>query len=366
MSPRFVRRLAAVAALALGAGAAAVAPAASASIRPECGWESLTLLNGWQSAQANWNTGDPEYCLDNGIVYLAGSLRNPANADTEFAVLPSQELPTSNLDLLVYTYGGSTGQLTIGSNGAMYAAGSGADQYTSLAGISFPVAGTSLTPLSLYPGWQSGQSQFGTGNPAYVVSGGIVHWTGSLTNANDTNHFAMVPSNTYADRCLDANVYTNGGHVGTLQIWPPSTMFPADYDMTVFNAIPALTYYAQLTSLAGISYPVNGAAAWQPLALQNGWAAASPNDYCQYYPSTPSYYVQGHIVYLTGEIVQDPVGGGFLGTLPAGARPQHDLYLMVGRSNEYLHISPNGNMYAFGADQPNLVSLGNISYQTSS
>ena len=113
MSPRFVRLLAApVVALALGAGAAAVAPAASASIRPDCGWQSLTLLNGWQSAQASWNTGDPEYCVDNGIVYLAGSLKNPANADTEFAVLPSQELPTSNLDLLVYTYGVSAALFT--------------------------------------------------------------------------------------------------------------------------------------------------------------------------------------------------------------------------------------------------------------
>jgi hypothetical protein len=31
---------------------------------------------------------------------------------------------------------------------------------------------------------------------------------------------------------------------------------------------------------------------------------------------------------------------------------------------DYLHISPNGNMYAFGRDQSYPISLGNISYQT--
>jgi len=137
-----VRRPAAlIGALALAAGIAAAAPAAHASIRPACAWQSLYLLNGWQSAQSNWNTGDPEYCIDNGIVYLSGSLKNPTNAGNEFAVLPPQALPTSRLDLLAYTYNGTIGQLIIGPDGAMYADGSDADQYTSLAGVSFPSPG---------------------------------------------------------------------------------------------------------------------------------------------------------------------------------------------------------------------------------
>ncbi len=118
MSPRFVRRPAAlIAVLALAAGVAAAAPAASASITPACVWQSLYLLNGWQSAQTSWNTGDPEYCVDNGIVYLSGSLKNPTNAGNEFAVLPPQALPTSRLDLLAYTYDGTIGQLIIGASG---------------------------------------------------------------------------------------------------------------------------------------------------------------------------------------------------------------------------------------------------------
>jgi len=232
LSPRFVRWPAAlIGALALAAGIAAAAPAAHASIRPACAWQSLYLLNGWQSAQSNWNTGDPEYCIDNGIVYLSGSLKNPTNAGNEFAVLPPQALPTSRLDLLAYTYNGTIGQLIIGPDGAMYADGSDADQYTSLAGVSFPVAGTALTPLALYSGWHSGQAQFGAGNPGYVITDGIVHWTGSLTTTNTPNtgypgnYFAMVPAAAHADRCLNATVYTDGDHVGNMAIWPPSTVY---------------------------------------------------------------------------------------------------------------------------------------------
>jgi hypothetical protein len=380
MSSRFARLLAApIAALGLVAGAFAVAaPAASASITPDCVWQSLYLVNGWQSAQGNWNTGDPEFCLDNGTVYLSGSLKNPVAGGFEFAALPPRALPTSNLVLAVYTYGGSVGQLTILSDGKMYATGGNASQYTSLAGISFPVAGTALTPLNLKPldttpNWQSAQSQYGTGDPGYVVTDGIAHWTGSMTavsNPNANYDFVTDTPGAVPDSCFDFNVYTYGDHVGDLQIWPGTTSHPSDYGMHVSG-----TGSATLTSLAGVSFPVQGHAAWQALNLQDGWAPydGGPSDYL---PScaaafTPSYYIQDHIVYLTGEIAQYPVGNAFIGTLPATARPQHDLYLIVwgGDSTEYLHISPNGNMNVWGypyQNGQNVISLANVSYQTSS
>jgi hypothetical protein len=48
------------------------------------------------------------------------------------------------------------------------------------------------------------------GNPGYVITDGIVHWTGSLTTTNPPNtgypgnYFAMVPSGVDAGRCLNA------------------------------------------------------------------------------------------------------------------------------------------------------------------
>jgi hypothetical protein len=67
-------------ALALAVGArAARGPAASASIAPpECSWHPLSLMNGWQSAQGEWGTGNPSYCVTSlGMVYLSGSLTQP-------------------------------------------------------------------------------------------------------------------------------------------------------------------------------------------------------------------------------------------------------------------------------------------------
>jgi hypothetical protein len=70
--------------------------------------------------------------------------------------------------------------------------------------------------------------------------------------------------------------------------------------------------------------------------------------------------------HLIGWLAQNSPGSNFIGTLPLAARPVHDLYLIAGPDGEYLHISPNGNMYVFGAIQPNVVKLDAIAYQTSS
>ena len=373
MSPSFARLLAApIAALGLVAGAFAVtAPAASASITPNCVWQSLYLVNGWQSAQGNWNTGDPAYCVDNGIVYLSGSLKQPTGGSWEFAALPPQALPTSNLVLAVYTFGGSVGQLTILADGEMNATGGGATQYTSLAGISFPVAGTTLHLLNLkpltptlMPAWESAQAWYGTGDPSYVVTDGIAHYTGSLTASNNPNigdpSLVTDSSGPYPDSCFDFNIDTYGNHVGDLQIWPGTTSRPSDYGTHVWG-----TGSATFTSLAGVSFPEAGHATWQALTLLQPWTPVGGVP--DYQPScatafTPSYYIQNHVVYLTGELA----GAGLIGTLPAAARPQHDLYLIVwgAKSQEYLHITPTGDMYEFG--QYDTISLTNVSYQTSS
>jgi hypothetical protein len=173
----------------------------------------------------------------------------------------------------------------------------------------------------------------------------------------------MVPGGADAGRCLNATVYTYGDHVGNVGIWPPSTVY-IDRDMFVSDTPGGTTgYYASFTSLAGISYPAAGTATWQPLSLAAGWTEVTPSSYCQYYPSTPSYYVRGHVAYLSGWI-QGPAESGLAGTLPAVARPVHDLYMIVG-PDAYLHISPNGDMYVSGATE-GWLRLDTIAYQTSS
>src|SRR5260370_5623817 len=107
-----------------------------------------------------------------------------SDSDNYFATRPQQARPASNLYLRVYAYAGTTGVVEIASNGAMYAHGGKATSFTSLAGISFPMAtletGQPITPLE--NGWQSADSQWGTGNPSYYISNGVVHLSGSVDN----------------------------------------------------------------------------------------------------------------------------------------------------------------------------------------
>ena len=150
-----------VAALALAVAACVSAPAAGASIRPACLWQPLSLVNGWQSAQSLYGTGDPEYCVDNGIVYLAGSLYQPVAGGEWFAVLPPQAAPASTSYFTVYTENGAAGVLRVEPGGYMYAYNGVATGFTSLAGISFPAAQSAPAgqPLALEYGWQSGRAR---------------------------------------------------------------------------------------------------------------------------------------------------------------------------------------------------------------
>jgi len=51
---------------------------------------TLSLENGWQSAQPPYGTGDPSYSVKNGVVHLSGSLFQPPvpGGTQDFAVLP--------------------------------------------------------------------------------------------------------------------------------------------------------------------------------------------------------------------------------------------------------------------------------------
>jgi len=368
MKARLSRVIAApVAAIALAAAfGAATVPGASASIRPACGWQSLYLQNGWQSADSAWNSGDPVYCVDNGVVYLGGSLTQPTAGPDEFAKLPPQALPTSSLYLSVYTYEGSPGTLHIGSDGSMSVWDDDipgrAGEFTSLAGISFPLAGTSLQQLPLNPAWQSAGSTWNTGDPSYVIGNGIVHLAGSATITDITNPatwFLQIPNAMAPDRCVETNVYTFGSTVGTLLANQTDDMY--------FETGGDLSDQVKYISLAGVAYPAHGAI-WTPLNLQTGWTTGVGD--CQT-GWMPSYTVIDHIVYLSGAVIKSQPGASTLiGTLPATARPQHDLFLTVSTGQNALgalHITPAGLMFVSGgATQTSLTSLSGISFQTSS
>jgi hypothetical protein len=319
------------------AGAAVGAPAASASIN--CQWQPLSLQPGWHSEQSAWNSGDPAYCIDGGFVYLSGSLAQSGSSGDYFAGLPQEARPGSNLYLSVYTYGGTTGVVQIDTNGAMYAYGGKATQFTSLAGISFPMAtletGQKITPLQ--DGWQSADSQWDTGDPAYYLSNGVVHLSGSVYNPvnQDWYFWGSIPSAARPAYDQVTNDYTYGGAPGQLLLEKgnPDDSLGANQGNDL-----------QYTSLAGITYPAAGAAETHLTPL-NGWQAADSTILW----NGPSYYLSNGVVYLDGGVLN--TGSGVVAVLPPAARPTHTLYLTVSlgaQGTAVLQIDPDGSMYTYG------------------
>lgn len=359
------------------AGTAVAAPAASAGIF-SCNWQQLSLMNGWQPG--GYNTGNPAVCaLDNGMVYLSGSLAQPTAGSNEFAVLPSWARPAHNLYLSVYTYQGTDGIVEIDTTGVMWAYNAqyqgDTKHFTSLAGISFPAAGAAAeAPLPLLNGWKSAQSKYGTGDPSYSVIDGVVHMNGSLDGSQVATStligavastFAVLPQGARPDTCSAIGTYDYYGAAGTVQIESNGTLH--SYTGQEIDGVAAKWY----TSLAGVSFPAAGTVNWLPLTLQGGWGpdwTNCPSDHPN--PYAPSYAVLNGVVYLTGLAYQYPTpSGSVVGVLPAGARPTHDLYLNVetgGTSNAYMHISPDGQMYVWFKDNSTGVSLTGLSFQLNS
>jgi hypothetical protein len=218
---------------------------------PSMATHKLTLKNGWVSSQAEYNTGDPAYSVSGGVAYLSGSLHQSSGTNQVFAVLPAAARPAHSLYLSVYTYSGTMGLLEIFPNGTIAAYDGGSQQYTSLAGISFPVSATAHK-LALDNGWKSAQGLYNTGDPSYSVSNDVVYLSGSLIQPSGSSEiFGVLPKTDRPvhDLYIQVMVDTpdNNAQAGTLEIDSDGTMWAYS---TWGNA-------AQLyTSLAGISYPL--------------------------------------------------------------------------------------------------------------
>lgn len=126
-------------ALGSGAGYAATHAATAAA---KLTLRSIPLRDGWVSAQSTYNTGNPSYAIENGIVYLSGSVLQASAGSDVIGVLPKSARPKHYLYLSVYTLDGTAGTVQIRPNGQIYAystPSSDATGYTSLASISYPV-----------------------------------------------------------------------------------------------------------------------------------------------------------------------------------------------------------------------------------
>src|SRR5215472_10041093 len=251
-----------------GSASAATAQPAGPTITG-VNWHQLTLINGWVPGQSQFpGDGIPAWTVRNGVVYLTGSVIQTSGTNSEFAVLPPAARPSHFLYMTVSVAGqGTHGWIVVYPNGAMYATAdpySDAQGFTGLAGISYPAKSTAMSTLSLENGWQSSDAQYGTGDPSYSVSNGMVYLSGSLNQPVSGNQvFGVLPPAARPAHTMYLSVYTFDGAVGLLEIDTNGNMLAYD------GGAP------QYTSLAGVSFPVAPATA-KPLTLINGWQSAQP------------------------------------------------------------------------------------------
>ncbi len=308
---------AAVLALAIGGLAATAGPSAAATslasgsaASTTLQWHKLALINGWTSAsEPGLNAGTPSWAVSNGVVYLRGAVNQPTDGDNEvFADLPAAAWPASNLYLSVYTHADEAGGVVfVGTGGTLEAYDGYSHTFTSLAGISYPATTMKSHDLTLQNGWVSSQSEYGTGNPAYEVSKGVVYLSGSL-NGGTKPLAGVLPAGAAPAHELLIEIYTNGGSTGWLEILPNG-------EVEVFGA-NAGSY----ASLAGVSFPA-ASATWHPFALKNGWTSGQ----AKFHTAAPAWTVINGVVYLTGSMYQAKGTDGAWTTLPAGVRTGGDV-----------------------------------------
>ena len=335
-------------------GGLALAPAvAQAAVRPAATgvtWHKLTVINGWVSAQSTYSTGGPSYAVANGIVYLSGSILRASGHKVFFGVLPAAARPAHNIWTTVYTLDSTTGTLEIEPNGKLFAFGTSAPGFMSLAAVSYPASTTPSTPITLQHGWFSEQGQFNSGDPAYTVSNGIVYLSGSLATSGTRTIFGVLPKAARPQNTEYITAYTFGGTFGTLQIQPNGTMRAYAGSSTSF------------TSLAGISFPA-ASIGLVKLHLLNGWVS----DQSVYNTGDPAYTVRHGVVYLAGSLATSGSINSFA-VLPPAARPSHLLYIKMYTNAStvgVIFITPSGDIEASGltpGDSRLFTSLASISY----
>jgi hypothetical protein len=272
-------------------------------------WHPLTLINGWKSASVkNLVRGTPAWALGGGVVYLRGGIEQPVPSSAPFAVLPKPARPTRNLYIEVQTAGEVPGILYVGADGTMWAYSGNATGLTSLAAVSYPAATMKSAKLGLEHGWASSQSIYGTGDPSYAISAGVVYLSGSLHSTGTSHVAALLPKAARPAQQLFIQVYEYGGSTGWLQILPTG-------QVEVFGSEASL-----YTSLAGVSYPT-ASAKWHTFALESDWTSGAK----KFHTAAPEYTVIGGVVYLNGSMYETKYVDGLWTDLPAAARTKADV-----------------------------------------
>jgi hypothetical protein len=291
------------------AHSAAAAPGKAPAPAPFL-WHTLPLENGWASAsKKSLVTGTPAWAIRDGVVYLRGAIKQtiPSGSDV-VAQLPQFAWPTHDLYLQVYTSSAEPGVLYIGANGTVEVYYGNSAAFTSLAAVSYTTKTVKASNLALENGWQSSQSQYGTGNPAYSVSNGVVYLSGSMHTGGKSPLAFVLPKAARPAAGMYISTYTFDGSTGFLHIQSTGQVYAEG------------SLAAEYTNLANISFPV-ASTKWHSFTLTAGWKSGA----AQFHTAPPSYAVINGVVYLTGSMHQPVSGTGLWTFLPAPARTNGDV-----------------------------------------
>ena len=206
---------------------------------------NLHLLDGWTSSQSQFNSGNPAAGVQGGVVYLAGSMHGVSATGNLFATMPAGLRPARNMFVPAYTFGGAPGGIAVSLAGRMFAFGQADGNYTSLAGISYPVTSVRMHNLGLVNGWTTVPSVLG-GRPTAGIQNGIVYLTGAIHQSSGTStRFATLPRALRPAHNLWLPIFTAPGVIGSIEIAHNGQMFAFGIDAHNYSG------------LAGISFPVN-------------------------------------------------------------------------------------------------------------
>jgi hypothetical protein len=103
-------------------------------------WHAFKMIKGWKSAASIYGSAAPGYAVINGVVYLTGSIHHASGGTGLWTIIPKPARPASELQIEVYTFGGTPGEVNMAQNDGFAVSNppSYAEGQTSLDAIAYP------------------------------------------------------------------------------------------------------------------------------------------------------------------------------------------------------------------------------------
>lgn len=353
------------------AGPAYAAPASGSGVAVT----PIALSKDW-SPNALYGSSGPGWYVDTSlvdpaVVHLQGAVTQIATtAGTNpnlIGTLPPSARPDRSVYELVHTFNGTYADIEIDPLGNIYLINprSPAVQdysFVSLEGVSYERSiSASNVPVPVNtPNWSPNAGFNSVAPSAWVDGSGNVHLAGAATQICDTTDCAPViatlPPALRPAATVDVMAHTFAGTYVDL------TIDPSDGQIAIIGArYPAVNDY-RFVSLEGITFSQTGGDS-APIALNT--AVYADTTYV-YHPSAD--LDAWGVVHLYGGVRQIANGAdeNLVGTVPAFARPDRDVYELVqtelGTYADVV-ITPAGQINVIDPRQPLLTGLGFISLE---